>query len=173
MIIEIIMGIVLFILGYIISYLVNKYDINTYLKYIRCNKYIYGELKDQINYQKYNNISFENYKNKIIEAITYELSLTRSIMDTDFNDFYNHIEAYIEKHKECKKRLEKGYEDNKKNFKKETFTRDIELTEEEMIDFFNTHQENKIDNSEKIDKVTLPNDVYDRDNDPLTDPFRM
>ena len=89
MIIKIIIDVLLFILGYIISYLVNKYDINTYLKYIRCNKYIYRELKDQINYHKFGNLSFEDYKNKIIEAITYELSLNRSIMDTDFNDFYN------------------------------------------------------------------------------------
>lgn len=171
MIIKIIIDVLLFVLGYIISYLVNKYDINTYLKYIRCNKYIYRELKDQINYHKFGNLSFEDYKNKIIEAITYELSLNRSIMDTDFNDFYNHIEAYIMKHKDCLNRLKIGYEDDKKNnIKIDEKEVDQEISEEDMIRFINNKKNNeKKDNG----KVTLPNEVYDRDSDPLTDPFRM
>lgn len=176
--IRIIIDILLFILGYVISYFVNKYDINTYLKYIKCNKYIYGILEEQVSSNNYRNLSYEDYKAKIIEAITYELSLKRSIMDTDFNDFSLHVESYILKNKECLNLLKKGYEESSKQDLKDDEATVETLTEEQYYRLLELMKEdstykNNDNNSNKTEKVTLPNEVYDRDNDPLTDPFRM
>ena len=75
------------------------------------------------------------------------------------------------KHKDCLNRLKIGYEDDKKNnIKIDEKEVDQEISEEDMIRFINNKKNNeKKDNG----KVTLPNEVYDRDSDPLTDPFRM